>query len=86
MKKHIILAVALFTALCNNIYSQDYAPNGGIFTPRGDLCAFVLFVGFGDVDTLNPIGCWNDSIPDKVKDGRTYYFNSKFIVMKFLLI
>jgi len=75
MKKAILLLV-IFLAFNLNANSY-YRPYGFCFTPQGELKMLVVFVGFGDNDTLLHLDNWsaNQNYPNEIYGDSTFYFD-----------
>ncbi len=57
------------------MFSQDYAPNGGCFTPKGDLKVLLVCVGFGANDADLPMYNWpaTQDFPDEIVNEELFY-------------
>ena len=66
-----IIAICFFRS---DLYS-GYRPNGGCFTPKGEFRVLVVFVGYGDNDTLLKLDNWphNQPFPSDVMQGTVFY-------------
>lgn len=69
------------------LYAQSCAENGGVFTPKGDIKALVVFVGLNEYSNSSqyPLLRWNGNLPDYVDpitgefDEFIYNSNSDFL-------
>ena len=80
MKKNILILVsiiALFFISNFTSYSQRYRPYGGTFTPKGEFKMLVVFVGYGDNDTLLQLDNWHkdSAFPNEIYNNKTFYSN-----------
>jgi len=80
MKARILSIIfSLFIFISISAQPQpNYGPNGFCFTPRGEFRMLVVFVGYGDNDTLLPdsmISNWPASqpFPTDVMQGKVFY-------------
>lgn len=73
MKNLLILITALLI-FSTSAFSTD-SRYGGCFTPKDSLKVLVVFVGFGDNDTLMDVGGWppDQDFPDRIANSKTFY-------------
>jgi hypothetical protein len=76
MKKRVLFTF-LFFLFISVAHAQQYRPNGGCFTPRGELKILVVFVGFGDNDSLLYLENWpvEQDFPNGVMEHKVFYDN-----------